>query len=94
MSDDTKKDILKEIYNSEIPYLAVGNGAHIELYSNKKLSLDGNFSVLEYSDNCIILKLKKNCLQIVGTGLNISSVSEALIVICGEILSLEFINRE
>lgn len=90
MSDSRKKDIIEELYSSEIPFSVIGNQIHTELFSNRRLSIDGRFSVAEYTDELITLKLKKGILQITGSDLCINSVDTDRICITGEIISLEF----
>ncbi len=90
MSEKRKSDILSDIYSAELPYLAVGNQIHIEMFSNKRLVLDGAISVMEYTSELICLKLKKGVLNIYGSGLCINSVTDEHILIIGNIISLEF----
>lgn len=90
MSESGKKDILSELIASELPYFAVTDQIHTEMYSNKKIIIDGGFSVLEYSGELICLRLRRKTLQIIGEGMTISSVSDGHIVILGNIISFEF----
>ncbi len=90
MSDSSKKDFISELMASELPFFAVTDQIHTEMYSNKKIIIDGVFSVLEYSEELICLRLKRKTLQIIGQGMTISSVSEGHIVIVGDIISYEF----
>ncbi len=85
-----KKNIINDIYSAELPYLAVGNQIHIEMFSNKRLVLDGDISVMEYTSDFICLKFKKGLLNIFGRALSINSVTHENILIIGHILSLEF----
>ena len=90
LSDSTKKDIVAELMESELPFFAVTDQIHTEMFSNRKIVIDGAFSVLEYSEELICLRLKRRTLQIMGQGLIINSVSEGRIVIIGNIISFEF----
>ena len=90
LSDNSKKDIIAELMESELPFFSVTDQIHTEMYSNKKIIIDGSFSVLEYSEDLICLRLKHKTLQIMGQGLTIGSVSEGHIVILGNIISFEF----
>ena len=90
LSDNKRKDIISDLYSAELPYLAVTNQIHIELYSNKRLILDGSFSVMEYTNELICLKLKKGTLHILGRELTINSVSQDHIFMTGEIINLQF----
>lgn len=90
MSESDKRNIVDDIYSSEIPYFAITNQIHIEMFSNKHIVIDGNFSVLEYSDEIILLKLKKGTMELSGSKLSISTVMEDKIVILGNIFNISF----
>lgn len=90
MSDETKRSIIDDIYNSEIPYHIVTNQIHLEMFSNRNLIINGTYTIMEYNENVIVLKLKKGAMQIMGNELSIHSVNEERIAISGEILSMNF----
>ena len=48
----------------DIPISAIGNSLYIEMLGNRQLSLDGPFSILEYTEENVKLKFKKGCLAI------------------------------
>ncbi len=75
----------KEIIDTEII-----NGAHIEMFSNKKLLLDGCYSIHEYENDYIKLKLKKGVLVICGAEFYIESFEDERISIKGNFTSIEF----
>lgn len=90
LSSNKKEGIIEEIYSSEIPYFAVSNQIHIEIYSNRRLVADGYFSVKEYTSEVIMLKLKKGMLEVYGENLCINSVNTENISISGKINRIEF----
>ena len=90
MSDSKNKSFFDDFHNTEIPYFSMTNQIHIVMFSTKHLIIDGKFSVIEYGEEIIILKLKKGMLTIIGLALSISTVMEDKIVIIGEILSISF----
>lgn len=90
MSDETKRSIVDDIYQAEIPYHVVTNQIHLEMFSNKNLIINGAYTIMEYNDSIITLKLKKGLLQIIGSQLAIHSVNEERIVISGEIMNIGF----
>ncbi|MBE6727691.1 MAG: hypothetical protein E7562_03475 [Ruminococcaceae bacterium] len=65
-------------------------GCHIELFSNKEMILEGCIGVFEYTDCYIRLNLGKGAIILNGKELDISSFEEKIIVIKGEISSIEF----
>ena len=51
----------EEILKSDIM-----NGAHLELFSNKKIIIEGCQNILDYQDEYIKLKLNKGFFNIIG----------------------------
>lgn len=74
-----------EILSSEI--IA---GAHTEIFSNKKIIIEGCQSIVDYQNNYIKLKLKKGFLNILGNEFLITAFDDEKIVIKGNIVSIEF----
>ncbi len=66
------------------------NGSHIEMFSNKKLILDGCQNIFEYENDYIKLKLKKGVLILFGSEFSIVSFDGEIITIKGIINSIEF----
>ncbi len=86
-----KKDKLNLISNkNEIIDTEMINGAHIEMFSNKKLLLDGCYSINEYENDYIKLKLKKGVLLLCGDKFYIESFEDKRISIKGNFTSIEF----
>lgn len=65
-------------------------GAHTEIFSNKKVIIEGCQSILDYQNNYIKLKLKKGFLNVFGNEFLITAFDEEKIVIKGNIASIEF----
>lgn len=65
-------------------------GAHIEIYSNKEIVIDGCLSIFEYSESYIKLNLCKGTLAISGCMLNIVSFESDMISVKGTVSSIEF----
>ena len=65
-------------------------GTHIELFSNKEMSLEGCAGVYEYTDCYIRLNVGKGSLILNGSDFDISSFEEKTIVLKGNISSIEF----
>ena len=74
-----------ELLDSEIL-----KNSHIEIFSNKKIILEGCINILEYEDDFLKLKLKKGSLLIMGSGFSISVFENENIIINGNISSIEF----
>lgn len=66
-------------------------GSHTEIFSNKKMIIEGCRGIVDYQDNYIKLKLKKGYLSIIGTEFLIQTFEDEKIIVNGNIISLEFI---
>lgn len=65
-------------------------GAHIQLFSNTRLIIEGCLGVYEYNENYLKLKLLKGALVVCGNGFDISSFENTTIIVNGKIGTLEF----
>lgn len=75
---------------SEILSNEIIGGTHIEMFSNKKMILDGCKGIVDYQNQYIKLKLKKGYLTVIGTDFLISAYESGAITVNGNITSLEF----
>ena len=74
-----------DILNSEIV-----KNAYSEIYSNKKIIIDGCKNLIDYKDDYIKLQLLKGSINIVGAEFKISTFQNERIEISGNILTIEF----
>lgn len=65
-------------------------GPQIEFFSNREMTLDGCFGVLEYNGEYIRLKLQRGCLILCGSDFDICRYEESVIKIKGNISTVEF----
>lgn len=65
-------------------------GAHIQLFFNRKIIVDGCHGVFEYADDFIRLNLGKGALLLFGKDFDILAFEGKLITIKGNISSIEF----
>lgn len=77
----TGADLNKEVLNS----------AHIEIYGNSKVIVDGCLGVYEYKETYIKLRLNKGAAIICGSNLNVVHFEDKLITITGKIGDVEFV---
>ncbi len=73
-----------------LPYGTIDKGARIVLHSNKEAIVDGCTGIVEYDENCIVLKLKNKIIKFTGNKLSVSSLDKQFVAIKGEFLSIEF----
>lgn len=77
----TSADLNKEVLGS----------AHIEIFGNSKVIIDGCLGVYEYQDTYIKLRLHKGAAIICGSNLNVARFEDKLITITGKIGDVEFV---
>ncbi len=65
--------------------------AHIEVFGNSKISIDGCLGVYEYRDTYLKLRLSKGNVILCGTGFNIIYFENRLISVKGKISAIEFV---
>ncbi len=74
-----------EIFNTEIL-----SSVHTEIFSNKKIIIEGCKNIIDYKENYIKIKFKKGFFNIMGNDFVITDFNEDKIEIKGNILSIEF----
>ena len=77
--------------NSDIYYLTLGNNPHIEMEGNKTFTLNGKFSIVEYTKEEIKIKTSGLFIDILGEDLVITFATDTNIVVVGKIISVEFL---
>lgn len=92
--DDVPKKSAKQKLASvlEVPFAALNDCPHIELFGNLELTIDGCRGILEYEDDSIRLNLGKNALRVTGRNLSLKALTDQTAVIEGYILLLEFLS--
>lgn len=65
-------------------------GAHIELFSNKEISIDGCCGVFDYAEDYIRLNIGKGSVMLCGKNFDIVYFENQQITVKGNISSLEF----
>ncbi len=90
MARQDSYDDLTSSLASDIPFSAMGNNLHIEMFGNKRLNLDGGFTIVEYTEENVKLRFKKGFFEIFGVGLIINNITDENLLITGKIISLEF----
>ena len=76
---------LDEVFDNDLL-----NKTYTEIFSNKKLNIDGCVKVNEYTDTYIKLKLQRGNLIICGSEMQIVFFENNLITVKGELSSIEF----
>ncbi len=76
----------------DLPGGMLGRFANIELHGNKEAIIDGNCTILEYSDTVIRVSSGANLVRFCGRDLNLSALSCNGAVISGVICTVDFID--
>lgn len=66
-------------------------GFHMEAYGTEKLVIEGCTGIQLYEPERIRLGIGRRSMLVVGDGLTIGSMFGATLLICGHIMSIEFI---
>lgn len=94
MLKNQKTKIGKLLKNStrklEFPASTLSKGAHIELFSNKSVLIDGCAGVIEYTSEFIKINIGKGSMSFVGNNLQIKFFDDEQLSIDGEISNIEF----
>lgn len=78
-------------FSDAVPDSEMLSAAHIEIFGNQRITVDGCLGVYEYRDTYLKLRLSKGSLIICGSEFNIVYFENRLISIKGKITALEFV---
>lgn len=67
------------------------SSAHLEIFGNSKINIDGCLGVYEYKDTYLKLRITKGSVIICGSEFNIVYFENRLISIKGKISTVEFV---
>lgn len=62
----------------------------IKMSGNRQLMLENYKGILEYGDRCIRIKAKPKAVKIVGSGLEIRTITDEILYITGEFSGIMF----
>ena len=65
-------------------------GTHIEIFSNKKILIEGCYGINEYNEELVRINLSKGQLLIFGRNLELKNMESKNITVIGIIHSIEF----
>ncbi len=75
---------------ADLPIASLFGSPHIELFGNHKMSLEGKYSILEYSEEDMKIKLSKQIVSVFGSGIMLSSLECGSFTITGKFSRIEF----
>lgn len=70
------------------------SGIHLEVFSNRRINLDGVLSICDYNEAYIKLKIKEGYLTVTGKELEVLLFEGLQLTMLGYISSLEFCLKE
>lgn len=74
----------------DFPRDPMGRSAHITLFGNREVVIDGCYGIIEYSDCQIKVNVGNQVLSLTGSGFDISDYSCTAMTVRGRITGLEF----
>lgn len=66
------------------------SGSHIEIFSNKKITVEGCYGINEYNEDIVRVNMPKGEFIILGKNLEIKNMENKNITVCGVLISFEF----
>lgn len=66
------------------------NGPNIQIFSNKKIIVEGCYGLNEYSSDIVRINLPKGEFIILGRDLEIKNMEDKSVIVCGVLCSFEF----
>ncbi len=87
-SENSKKSLFNHINLSKA---LSKSSVHMEVSGNSELVFEGGKGVLEYTDTSVKVNAGAFILSVTGRGMTIKCLSESAMVVCGYIISIEFL---
>lgn len=78
------------INRSDVPFPVLYGGVHIEMFGNRKMSLEGKYSIMEYTTEMLKVKLSKQTLTVMGAELSLCNVEKEAFLLTGKVSVIEF----
>lgn len=87
----TRPTIREKVANSlDVSKEVILDFARLEFLGNREVTVENYKSIVEYTQNLIIVETNPHRLKIQGTGLEIKSIAREMLYITGRISSVEF----
>lgn len=77
-------------HKTESPKFSLVGAPHIELLDNKEAVVEGCKCIVEYNDSSIKLNMGNKILRFTGRCLTIRTMQPEHLIICGDIISMDF----
>ena len=93
MGAKKRKELFEDeinLNNAELPFASLSNNAHIELFGNTRMLIEGKYLITEYSEELIKIKLLKQSLLVFGSAIMLCSVEKSSLMISGKFSRFEF----
>lgn len=92
---DYKNSIKKRIEdNAELYNEIMTDYVFVRIRGNNEIVLENYKGILEYSDTKICVKAKPYGIRVVGTGLEIKTITDEILCIKGEFSALSYLREE
>ncbi len=94
MSNKKRKDENFEepinLNNGDLSFSSLSSNARIELFGNLRMILEGKYSILEYSEELIKIKLTRQSMLVFGRNIIICNAENNALLISGVFSRIEF----
>ena len=78
-----------ELEKFDVPFSALKQESRIELFGNVKMTLEGVYTIMEYSTEFLKIKIKRKYISIEGKDLQILNICAESFVLTGVIHKIE-----
>lgn len=68
-------------------------GPNIQIFSNKKIIVEGCYGINEYNSDIVRINLPKGQFLIFGRNLEIKNMEDKTVTVCGVLSSFEFVGE-
>ena len=68
-------------------------GTNIQIFSNKKMIIEGCYGINEYNSDMVRINLPKGEFLIFGSNLEIRNMQDKTVTVCGILNSFEFVGE-
>lgn len=79
-----------DLRQADVPFATLSGGAHIEIFGNSRLVLEGKYLITEFTENLIKIKSGKRYITITGQRISLSNLSGDGFLLSGKFSKIEF----
>ncbi len=79
-----------ELNKCDVPFQMLYDSSHIEIFGRSRISFEGNYKIVEYTNEIIRIKNRKGNIVFNGEGLTIGNIQKNSFYISGKFTGISF----